>query len=75
MEKQRAVGGLNPPTASIRVSETLHLPFTAAVSGPPNVPSALGPFRWMIIVVRNGHTNVIAGYDLIMRIKRALNLC
>lgn len=30
LEKQRAVDGLNPPTTSIRVSETtLHLPFTA----------------------------------------------
>lgn len=57
LEKQRAVDGLNPPTASIRVSRdypssALHR--DTVVSGPPNVPSALVPFLQMIIVIRNG---------------------
>lgn len=65
LEKQRAVGGLNPPTASIRVSETtLHLPFTAAVSGPSNVPSVLVRFQRTIIVIRDGQ---MLSRDLIMR--------
>jgi len=52
LEKQRAVGGLNPPTTSIRVSEIiLRLPFTAAMSGPPNVPRALVSFLHMITVI------------------------
>lgn len=75
LEKQRAVGGLNLPTASIRVSETtLHLPFTAAVSGPPNVPNALVRFQRTIIVIRNGQ---ILSRDMILLcadVKRKLAL-
>lgn len=57
LEKQRAVGGLNPATASIRVSETTLSPalHPRAMSGSSNVPSALVPFlRAIIVVVRNG---------------------